>query len=239
MDARLWDPIVPELARRHSVVRFDARGLGRSTPPREPFNDMQDLIAVLDHFGLEQAALVGLSAGGETSLDLALAHPARISALALLGTSVSGYTWPQDPDTQAYAAARRDRDAARLAELELSIWAPLGVTAPGGELIEAMVADNAQRRVISEHHLTIATGPDAIDHLDQINVPTLVLHGDHDHPQIARIAHKLIADIPGARGETLTGADHYLPLRVPERLTELLLAHLPSHSDQQPTIHNY
>lgn len=54
MDSRLWDAIVPELARHHDLIRYDPRGLGRSTPPAEP---------------------VGLSMGGESALDFALAHP--------------------------------------------------------------------------------------------------------------------------------------------------------------------
>ncbi|MEJ8639768.1 alpha/beta hydrolase [Streptomyces sp. MS2.AVA.5] len=225
MDARLWDLVVPELARHHRVVRFDARGLGRSTPPMDLFDDVEDLRAVMDHFELGRPALVGLSMGGETSLDFTLAHPARVSALALVAASVSGHIWPQDPQSAAYAAARRDRDSVRLAELERSIWAPLGHTAPGGELITSMIEDNAQRRIVSEH-LCADLGRNATAGLDRIAVPTLVVHGDHDHPEIAAIANSLVAGIPDTSSSRLPGADHYLPLRTPERLTELLLAHL-------------
>ena len=55
---------------------------------------------------------------------------------------------------------------------------------------------------------------------------TLVVHGDRDHPAIAAIAGMVVAGIPGASGAVVAGADHYLPLRTPERLVELLLAHL-------------
>ncbi|MFJ6793692.1 alpha/beta fold hydrolase [Streptomyces sp. NPDC091268] len=227
MDSRLWDAVVPELARHHDVIRYDARGLGRSTPPGEPFSDVEDLRLVLDHFGLRRAALVGLSMGGETSLDFALAHPRRVAALALVGASVSGHVWPRSPESDAYAAARRERAPAALAELELAIWAAMGRTAPGGALIEAMVAANAERRIVSEQHCVIPPSRDAAPHLGEITAPTLVLHGDRDHPEIAVIAARLAAEIPGARGETVPEADHYLPLRTPERLTSLLLSHLP------------
>jgi pimeloyl-ACP methyl ester carboxylesterase len=238
MDSRLWDLVAPALARHHSVVRFDARGLGRSTPPEEPYCDVEDLLAVLDHFGFGQPALIGLSMGGETSVDFSLAHPNRVSALALVGASVSGYSWPHDPESDAYAAARRERDAARLAELELSIWASLGVDAPGGEMIKTMVEDNAERRIASEQHIAQNAGTNAISHLEQITVPTLVIHGDHDHPEIATIANKLITDMPNASGELVSGADHYLPLRRPERLIQLLRAHLARYRGQQQPIHN-
>ncbi|MBW5485055.1 alpha/beta fold hydrolase [Streptomyces bambusae] len=227
MDSRLWDAIAPELTRHHDVIRYDARGLGRSTPPDKPFSDVEDLRAVLDHFGLRRAALVGLSMGGETALDFTLAHPERVAALALVGASVSGHAWPDSPELTAYAAARRAHETATLAELELSVWASMGRTAPGGELIETMVAANAERRIVSEQHCVVSPGRDAEPHLADIAAPTLVVHGDHDHPEIAVIAERLVTDIPGAHGETIPNADHYLPLRAPERLTELLLSHLP------------
>ncbi|MFE6060612.1 alpha/beta fold hydrolase [Streptomyces sp. NPDC056431] len=226
MDARLWDTVVPELARHHDVIRYDARGLGRSSLPDRPFDDVEDLSAVLDHFGLDRAALVGLSMGGETALDFTLAHPGRVGALALVGASVSGHDWPADPQSSAYATARRQRDAGALAALELSIWAALGRTARGGELVEAMVADNAERRIASEPFLAHFPDRAAESRLGEIAVPVLVVHGDQDHPEIAAIAERLVADLPDAHGVTVPEADHYLPLRSPERLVELLLAHL-------------
>jgi 3-oxoadipate enol-lactonase len=226
MDSRLWDGVVPGLAAAgHSVIRYDAAGLGRSGPVSAPFWDVDDLSAVLDHFQVERAALAGMSMGGETALDFALAYPGRVTALVLVGASVSGYQWPASPEQFAYSAARRDRDAARLAELELSIWASMGTAAPGGDLIEAMVAENAQRRVDCEH-LARYPEADAISRLGQLTMPALVLHGDRDHPEIAVIADRLIAGLPCARGEMIRDADHYLPLRTPDRLTELITQHL-------------
>ncbi|MFE6131892.1 alpha/beta fold hydrolase [Streptomyces sp. NPDC056437] len=73
----------------------------------------------------------------------------------------------------------------------------------------------------------VSTGCDAEPHLGDIAAPTLVIHGDHDHPEIAVIAERLVTDIPRAWGEAIPDADHYVPLRTPERLTELLLSHLP------------
>ncbi|OIV35892.1 hypothetical protein BIV57_19215 [Mangrovactinospora gilvigrisea] len=227
MDSRLWDGVVPGLAAHHEVVRYDARGLGRSDAPVRPFDDVADLLAVLDHCGLERAALVGLSMGGETALDFALVHPERVAALGLVGASVSGHAWPDDdPEQAAYAAARRAGDAGELARLELSIWASLGRGAPGGALVEAMVAENAERRIVSEHYLTGAAALDAERRLGAIGAPALVVHGDRDHPEIGAIARRLAADLPHARAALIPDADHYLPLRTPERLVALLLEHL-------------
>ncbi|MCB5163958.1 alpha/beta hydrolase [Streptomyces bambusae] len=127
----------------------------------------------------------------------------------------------------ADATARRQRDTATLAELELTVWAALGRTAPGGDLIETMVTENAEQRLANERHCVLPPPRDAEPHLAEITAPTLVLHGTHDRPEISAIAHRLTGAIPGACGHTIPHADHYLPLRTPAAVTTLLLSHLP------------
>ncbi|MFD9487393.1 alpha/beta fold hydrolase [Streptomyces sp. NPDC059991] len=106
---------------------------------------------LLDHCGLPRAALVGLSMGGETSLDFALAHPDHVSAPALAGVSVSGHVWPRDAESAAYAATRRTAGAAAPAEPELSIWASLGRTGSWRRADQGDGGGDApRRRVTSE-----------------------------------------------------------------------------------------
>lgn len=222
-DSRLWDGVFAALARHHIVVRYDARGHGRSTPPTAPFRYEDDLLAVLDRFGFRAAGLVGLSMGGEVALDFTLEHPERVRSLTLIAASVGGHEWPRSPGTDAYAAAHRGSDARRIAELELALWAGLGDRAPGFEVIEPMVRENAEVAVATEKGHALDPAEDAVGRLDRIGVPTVVVVGDHDHPEIGAIAGRLADGIPGARLEVVCGADHYLPLRSPGRLLELLL----------------
>src|SRR5712692_459533 len=79
----LWDRQFLPFAREHRVIRYDARGFGRSERPNAPFSPYEDLRAVLDAIGVAWAALVGLSLGGVTSIDFAIAYPERVSALVL------------------------------------------------------------------------------------------------------------------------------------------------------------
>jgi pimeloyl-ACP methyl ester carboxylesterase len=100
--ARLWDPVWPELAAAFRVIRYDSRGYGRSPAATEPYAELEDLRAVLDHFGLERAHLTGCSQGGGTAAELALAEPARVRSLVLLCPGFAGYTWPEpDPELAA------------------------------------------------------------------------------------------------------------------------------------------
>jgi pimeloyl-ACP methyl ester carboxylesterase len=227
-DSRLWDGVFAELARRHTVIRYDARGLGRSSAPTEPFRYEDDLVAVLDRFDIRAAALVGLSMGGEVAIDFTLEHPERVRSLTLIGASVGGHEWPKNREMDAYSAAYRSSDGRRVADSELAIWANLGDRAPGFDLIEPMVRENAEIGAAAEKGHVLSSDEDAVDRLDRITAPTLVIVGDHDHPEIGVIAGRLAAGIPGARREVVADADHYLPLRAPGRLLELLLAEAPS-----------
>jgi pimeloyl-ACP methyl ester carboxylesterase len=76
-----WDGQVAWLERDHTVIRYDARGRGGSSPPEGPFSHHEDLRHVLDGLGVERATLVGLSLGARTAIDFALLHPDRVADL--------------------------------------------------------------------------------------------------------------------------------------------------------------
>jgi pimeloyl-ACP methyl ester carboxylesterase len=88
-DADAFGPLADRLARRYRVTTYDARGTGLSPVPPGPWrigDFVADALAVLDHYGIEHAHLVGASIGAITAQELAAAHPARVRSLVLDGT---------------------------------------------------------------------------------------------------------------------------------------------------------
>ncbi|WP_052518555.1 alpha/beta fold hydrolase [Archangium violaceum] len=83
LDLRLWDSQVGPLARHFTTLRYDQRGFGRTVAPEGPYAPHEDLRALLDHFSMDRAHVVGLSFGGRVALDFALAWPERVSCLVL------------------------------------------------------------------------------------------------------------------------------------------------------------
>ncbi len=82
-DSRIWNPIMPALLTTYRVIRFDARSFGKSPVPSRDFSLLGDAVKVMDHFGVQRAAVVGSSIGGSTALSLALDEPTRVSALVI------------------------------------------------------------------------------------------------------------------------------------------------------------
>jgi pimeloyl-ACP methyl ester carboxylesterase len=91
--SRIWKAQIPDFARRHRVIAWDARGNGRSDRPKEPsaHSDQaiaQDLLAVLDASETDSAVLVGLSSAAVPQIIVASEHPDRVLGLVLIGPSV-------------------------------------------------------------------------------------------------------------------------------------------------------
>jgi 3-oxoadipate enol-lactonase len=214
-DSRVWEPIVPRLAARYRVIRYDARGHGMSPPATAPYTLLDDLIRVLDQLEVARATFVGCSQGGASSIDLALAQPERVSALVLVSPGVSGYPMPANPELDAEFEALADAgDVEGIARLALGIWTT-------GEPDDAAVA-----QLRSAAKAWLANGeyeeeaPPAFDRLGSITAPAVLLIGDKDHPPLIECDEAIVARIPGCRKIDVPGGDHLLPLRVPELVAE-------------------
>ena len=102
LDMRMWDPQAAHLAARlprdRATTAADSAPPGRSMPAvLTPMPS--DLLALLDHLGIAEAVLVGLSFGGRVVLQAALAAPARVRGLVLLDAVLDGVPW--DPGSAA------------------------------------------------------------------------------------------------------------------------------------------
>jgi pimeloyl-ACP methyl ester carboxylesterase len=224
-----WDRPFDALAKSFRAIRYDRRGFGRSAPPKGPYSDVDDLHALFETLKVGRAILVGCSNGSKLAVDYALAHPDRVEALVLVGPVVSGLpysehflrrglvnfrpmfqeksreklieAWVRDP----YLTASRDPEAqARLRELLTKHPGPLTASFP-----ESRPADRP-----------------AVGRLAEIHVPTLILVGASDIPDVHAHAGVLEAGIHGARRIVLPGAGHLAQLDKPEELDREVLLFL-------------
>ena len=229
-DRRMWAPQVPVFATRFRVTTYDLRGFGESPMVAGSYAHYRDLRALLDHLGVKRAALVGASMGGSVAIDFTLQHPDRVSALVLVDPGLDGYRF-QDPwlkerwDRSEDALERGDWEEA--ARIETATW----LAGPDRE-IETMsqpLRDLLRTMLLASYPATkaggVEEGPDrsSIERLHEIAVPTLVLVGEHDAPDMKRIAEILRSGIRGAEHRAIAGAAHLPNLERPDDFNAIAL----------------
>ena len=230
-DARMWDDQFAALAEQHTVVRYDARGCGRSDPAVGSFSPRADLAAVMATLGIARAHLVGLSMGGGVALDTALERPELVAGLVLAAARPSGLE-PSQGLRDAWAAvdAAYEADGLDAAnELELRMWVDGPRRSPDQ-------VDPAVRERVRVMNGALLSQPDegeperleppAVDRLGEVRVPTLVLVGDGDLPDIVSAAEVLATGIPGARRHVMPGLAHMLNMERPAEFNRLVLEFL-------------
>lgn len=219
-DSRIWDQVLPGLAdRRYRVIRYDARGFGRSPEPSTSYTQVQDLKAVLDHFGVERAVLVGSSMGGSTAISMAVEEPDRVAALALLVPGVSGYPGLESAAlTEQIGRLAEAGDMDGLVDLGLRYWGAAG-PAPDTEAAESLRAVIPAWFSTYGHETPAAP---AFDRLAELKLPSALLLGEKDQPEVVRCNEEIAAAIPGCHLVRLPACDHFPTLRAPEAVLQLV-----------------
>jgi len=229
LDVRLWEPQLAALAGTRTVVRYDLRGFGRSTPAASPYNHSEDLLALLDHLGFESAALVGLSLGGAVALGATLLAPRRVERLALLDSLLPGYSYSaafRGEHVEICAlAAEQDLDAARQRWLASPFFAPALANPAAAPRLREMVAD------YSGWHWTHrdparSLKPPLAERLPEVTVPSLVIVGELDIDDFQGIARAAAEGLPQARLAVVEGAGHLPNLERPGAVNRLLVEFL-------------
>ncbi len=231
LDMRMWDPQVGPLAARFRVVRYDCRGFGASGPfdPAVPYTHADNLVALLDHLAIEEAALVGLSFGGLVVLQAALAAPARVRGLVLLGAVLDGVRWDA-ASAQALREVTRQVQAAgvlagRAAWLAHPLFAAAGERPGLAARLAAMVAGYpGQHWLGQDPHRP--PDPRPIDALEDVTVPTLIAVGQFDVPGFREMSAVLARRIPGAQYHVVAGAGHMINMEQPAAVRKLLIRFL-------------
>lgn len=232
-DHRQWDTQVASFAERYRVIRFDMRGFGQSELPAGPFSLSDDIGGLLDALGVERSAVVACSMGGSAAIDFTLKQPERVSALALVGTGMSG--GPEDiaPEEAQLIAqmeeAQKVGDVERLNDAEIRFWVdglkrtPEQVAPGVRELMAEMNLANNRRADEWARTQSQRLDPPAAQRLGEIHTPTLVVVGGDDALAVRKAADLLEAGIAGARKVVMPGLTHVPNMERPAEFNQLVL----------------
>jgi 3-oxoadipate enol-lactonase len=229
--AEMWYSLVPQLEQTHRVIRYDARGIGRSDVPAGPYSIelmADDAIAVLQAAGLGKAHVLGVSLGGIVAQEVALRHPDAVTSLILGCTHPGGAetVWP-DPIVMEVLKSRADM--------------------PFDEAVRAAVqyaySDSCDPAVIEQdmkRRLDLPTSPvgyegqllgglgyqGTLPRLKGLTVPALVFTGDADQMVPPENSATLAEAIPDSTTVVIPGAGHVVfteqPVAVATAVREFL-----------------
>lgn len=202
--------LIPTLAQTHTVIGVEMQGHGRTANIDREItypNLASDVVALLDHLGIERAAVLGHSMGGGVALELAVSHPDRVSAIVPISASVSkdgmhpDLLDPSTFETSPIMPTAQDFADFKAAYERLS---------PHPEQFDAFLM------TLSGMDSDFAGWTD--EQLAAISCPVLIVQGDTDFTLVAH-AGVMLAKIPGSALAVVPATTH---MQVTRRDTILL-----------------
>ena len=231
---RMWDGQVPAFAEHYRVIRYDTRGFGRTETDDVEFRNQDDTRAVLDHFDVSSASVVGTSRGGLIGLDFLLEHPERVDAFVSVASGVGGFDAglpeEQKPPFDEMNRLWDAKDWEALAELETQVWVDgwgqpeTRVDREIRKTVKGWIFETYQAEKV-EGKPQSTTAP-AAERLDEVRVPVLVLVGLSDEAQTVAGGLHLAESVAGAKLVEFPGVAHMIHLEEPERVNRLVLEFL-------------
>jgi 3-oxoadipate enol-lactonase len=212
-NARLWSRQLAHFASAHSPLAVDLPAHGRSGgldgPPS--VGEAAALLAdVLESLGAPPVVAVGHGLGGRIALALALDHPARVRAVATIGTASA------EPGATDEISTLRDVVRGRRPQ---SFDAPLFCAKPDLGVVREVWGEIVKTDPrVRLQDLEAYEGCRLHRRLGDVSVPVRVLHGADDRYCAPSCAEAIAAAIPGARAEMLADAGHVAHVEQPDRV---------------------
>jgi pimeloyl-ACP methyl ester carboxylesterase len=231
----MWFRVLPGLSHPRRTIRFDNRGVGRSSVPPTPWTIEEmadDATAVLDAADVDRAHVFGVSLGGLIAQEIALRHPARVAGLVLGCTHPGGRdALRMDPAAATMLMDRTPKSAREAAEASVPFL--YAETTSRNEIERDLVVRLryalratsywGQLDAMRAHRGTLARLP-------EVTAPTLVMHGTADKLVQPGNAELIANAVPGARLIWLAGAGHLFWTDQSDRTVEVVNEFLATSS---------
>jgi 3-oxoadipate enol-lactonase len=214
VNSRIWDEQFPVLARNYRVIRYDRRGYGRSSDPQTQYSHIDDLNQVFIQLKVDKAVVFGMSSGGGMAINFALTYPDKVKGLVLVGAVVSGFGYTSHMTTRGgHMNPAEMSDPAKLRKYFImddpyEIYS--GNTQAKEKVMTLLPYLGRDNKVPTKPPVKVA-----VKCLSEIKVPTLILVGEYDIPDVHAHAGVINAGIENSKREIILKSGHLIPLEQP------------------------
>lgn len=219
LDHHLWDEVVTLLEDRFDLILPDLRGFGGSSTV-DSYYSMEDyasdIAALLDHLGIQKAAIVGHSMGGYVALAFARLYPERISGLGLVSSQVLADTEERKEGRYKSAAEVADKGIASVVEA----MTPKFTTDERLQAYARKSMEGQQPAAYIGALKAMAERVDSTSLLSTIEYPVVLIHGDADTLVPIDRAREVKASFPQAHLVEVRGAGHMHMMETAEQTAE-------------------
>lgn len=235
-DSRMWDDQVGAFSESYRVIRYDLPGSGRSPIPDRRFSQHDILRGLFETIGLDSAWLVGASYGGQIAVDFCLTYPERVDGLVLAGPLVSGF----QPSSEIERFDEKEERLLEAGELEAATELNLRTWVDGPHR-SADEVDPGMRARVGEMQLQAFAMPEpenarlerleppAMERLDEIQVPTLIILGSQDLQEVIVHGATVAGKIPTADFKLMPTSGHLMSMEAPGEFNRLALTFMAEH----------
>ena len=191
--------LIPRLAPRHRVIAVELQGHGRTADIERvisPANSASDVIALLDHLGIDHAHVLGHSMGGAVAMELAVSHPDRVLSVVPISITVRPEGMHEDfSDPAKMATSTRMPTADDMAAMKSTYQRLSPHPEHFDDFLAALSSSQEDLRGWSDEQLSA------------VRVPVLFIIGDHDFTTIEH-AGLMVANTPGSQLLVLPDTTH-------------------------------
>lgn len=233
VDSGMWNDQWEPFAESYRVIRYDMRGYGKSSKVDGAIARRDDLHQLLNHLKVDKAHLLGCSMGGAIIIDYALEHPERVLSLIPVSAVPDGFEMRGEvpPEIPQLFAAAKNHDYDRQTELQLRLWVDGPYRQPDqvNPKVRERAAQMSKIPVENATFINVDTqplkplDPPAVKRLGSIQVPTLILVGALDNPEIVRAADLMQFAIPGAKSAVINDTAHVPNMEKPDEFNEIVM----------------
>jgi 3-oxoadipate enol-lactonase len=231
----MWDAEMLALLseERYRLVSLDWRGFGESDMPGE-ISTMEvlagDVVALMDHLGIEKSVLCGLSMGGYVAFAVLRQHAQRVGGLILADTRPAADTPERQADREKVARIAETRGTVAIADLQLPRLIS-DYTRQHDPLVETRIRQMINAATppgIAAASRGMARRADSSDLLAGISCSTLVIVGEQDALIPLSEVRTYAERIPGAQFITIPNAGHLSNLEQPDIFVAAISSFLQS-----------